>query len=455
MSGTAFIAFARVYSGTLRPGKEVYVLGPKHDPAKVAERVASGQEVCDASINVHSAKANSSQIMKTEVGKLYLLIGRELEELQEVPAGNVVGIGGLQDFVLKSATLSSDYFCPAFVELSSSAVPILRVAVEPARSSDMSRLAHGLHLLNQADANVEVLLTDKGEHILVTAGEVHLERCLRDLINDYAGVEVNASSPIVPFRETVVLPPETDMVNEQLNDDNRLVASSDEEKLKSGAVVELQTADKRCTLKLRALPLPAAATKLLEESVDLFRALEKETSDSMASATAEGSADIRRKLTSALKDDPFLSEMVDLIWSFGPKKCGPNILINNVPGLCDVRSVWPSCSAPRKRRAGEGQNEKAPQQFEYESSVVNGFQLATAAGPLCDEPLMGVAFILDECSLTSGNSEEDSGVGGGTFGPLSGQIVSAMKEGCKRAFQANPQRLMAAMYTCNIQVYFL
>ena len=441
MSGTAFIAFARVYSGTLKPGKEVYVLGPKHDPAKVAERVASGQEVCDPSVNVHSAKANSSQIMKTEVGKLYLLIGRELEELKEVPAGNVVGIGGLHDFVLKSATLSSDYFCPAFVELSSSAVPILRVAVEPARSSDMSRLAHGLHLLNQADANVEVLLTDKGEHILVTAGEVHLERCLRDLSNDYAGVEVNASSPIVPFRETIVLPPETDMVNEQLNDDNRLVAISDEEKkLKSGAVVELQTADKRCTLKLRALPLPTAVTKLLEENVDLLRALDKETSDSMASATADGSEDVRIKISSALKDDPILSEMVDRMWSFGPRKCGPNVLINNIPGFSDIRSVWPS----RK-------SEKATQQFEYESSLVNGFQLATAAGPLCDEPLMGVAFILDECSLTSEDSEE----GGGTFGPLSGQIVSAMKEGCKRAFQANPQRLMAAMYTCNIQVFHI
>ena len=32
MDETAFIAFARVYSGTLRPGNEVYVLGPKHDP---------------------------------------------------------------------------------------------------------------------------------------------------------------------------------------------------------------------------------------------------------------------------------------------------------------------------------------------------------------------------------------------------------------------------------------
>lgn len=30
--------------------------------------------------------------------------------------------------------------------------------------------------------------------------------------------------------------------------------------------------------------------------------------------------------------------------------------------------------------------------------------------------------------------------------------MSAVKEGCRRAFQAQPQRLMAAMYTCNIHV---
>jgi hypothetical protein len=38
------------------------------------------------------------------------------------------------------------------------------------------------------------------------------------------------------------------------------------------------------------------------------------------------------------------------------------------------------------------------------------------------------------------------------YGPFSGQLMSAVKEGCRRAFQAQPQRLMAAMYTCNIQV---
>lgn len=30
--------------------------------------------------------------------------------------------------------------------------------------------------------------------------------------------------------------------------------------------------------------------------------------------------------------------------------------------------------------------------------------------------------------------------------------MSSVKEGCRKAFQAQPQRIMAAMYTCNINV---
>ncbi len=32
--GAVFVAFARVFSGTLRKGQELYVLGPKYDPNK-------------------------------------------------------------------------------------------------------------------------------------------------------------------------------------------------------------------------------------------------------------------------------------------------------------------------------------------------------------------------------------------------------------------------------------
>jgi len=34
-----FIAFGRIYSGTIRTGQKVYVLGPKHDPSKINDKV--------------------------------------------------------------------------------------------------------------------------------------------------------------------------------------------------------------------------------------------------------------------------------------------------------------------------------------------------------------------------------------------------------------------------------
>ena len=36
-----FIAFARVFSGTVRKGQKLYVLGPKHNPARALEEVST------------------------------------------------------------------------------------------------------------------------------------------------------------------------------------------------------------------------------------------------------------------------------------------------------------------------------------------------------------------------------------------------------------------------------
>lgn len=35
-----FIAFGRIYSGTIRRGQDIYVLGPKHDPSKITDKVS-------------------------------------------------------------------------------------------------------------------------------------------------------------------------------------------------------------------------------------------------------------------------------------------------------------------------------------------------------------------------------------------------------------------------------
>jgi ribosome assembly protein 1 len=40
-----FIAFARVFSGTIKRGQELYVLGPKHEPQSALEKVQTGHTI--------------------------------------------------------------------------------------------------------------------------------------------------------------------------------------------------------------------------------------------------------------------------------------------------------------------------------------------------------------------------------------------------------------------------
>ncbi|XP_054286196.1 elongation factor-like GTPase 1 isoform X2 [Macrosteles quadrilineatus] len=449
-----FIAFARVFSGCLRRESTVYVLGPKHDPAVALQKQRQGEEIV-AGVTLKDLKSGQ-HVTRVTLSDLYLMMGRELETLECVPAGNVLGIGGLEDHVLKTATLSSNLACPAFRELQLMAVPILRVAVETKRPSDLPALVRGLRLLNQADACVQVIVQETGEHVIVTAGEVHLERCIEDLQQRYAKVAINVSEPIVPFRETVVPPPTVDMVNEAIQDQQVVgKKESTDESVGEGGLVTIVTPNKQSVVRLRAAPLPQDITDLLENNLELLRTLDRahnvraEMAEGINKLSLDSSTALdekTKKAVEAFKNN--IAEMfekhggewskktVEEIWSFGPRRCGPNILINRIPEHSG-RNVW----------SGESKQGCQPSLLEYDSSFVNGFQLATLAGPMCEEPMMGVAFVVEDWTIDSSAESNTSGV----FGPLSGQIVSVVKDGCRKAFQAQPQRLMAAMYSCHIQ----
>jgi len=411
-SDIAFIAFARVYSGCVEPGQEMWVIGPKYDPAVTAESLDSGQ----VPANCHVTRAT--------VGNLYILLGRDLEQVDKVPAGNVLGMAGLSANVLKSATLSSTPWCPPFVPVVQSSVPILRVAVEPVLSSDLPKLEAGLQLLNQADAHVEVLVSEAGEHLLVTAGEVHLQRCIADLTLEYAGCEVTVSEPIVPFRETIVLPPETDMVNEAIQEEKQ------EEEL-----VIMETPNKQCLVKIRAVPLPSKLSRLLEDQADLLRAMDR-LKGHLTSNTMEEVEKLKMEVFKLLDTEDSLAGLGDKIWSIGPKRCGPNLLINKT-GDYVSSEVWPGSQVNR---------DNSDNRTDMESTLIQGFQLATLAGPLCEEQMMGVAFIVEGWEVKEAKDGETG------WGPLSGQIVSLMKDCCRKSFLLKPVRLMTAMYVCNIAV---
>lgn len=159
---------------------------------------------------------------------------------------------------------------------------------------------------------------------------------------------------------------------------------------------------------------------------------------------------------------------IDQIWSFGPRRCGPNILLSRISHY-QPPVYW---SGTSHQKSG------VQSQAEFDNSFVSGFQLATNSGPLCEEPVRGVCFIVEDWTIdcnaiensplppetddTLSCSSHDSlstkgdykviSEGVTPFGPFSGQIISTVREACRKAFQAQPQRLMTAMYSCNIQV---
>ena len=83
---------------------------------------------------------------------------------------------------------------------------LVKVTVEAKNTGDdMEALKQGLLKLNKSDPSVQFFVNGKGEYILSTCGEVHLERCIKDLNDDFCpGVEFAVSAPIIEFRETIV-----------------------------------------------------------------------------------------------------------------------------------------------------------------------------------------------------------------------------------------------------------
>lgn len=226
-----FIGFARIFSGTIKEGQPIKVLSPKYNPLKP-----------------------ELSIQETTVKSLFLLMGRDLEQVDKASAGSVFGIGGLDAFVLRTATLSSQNECIPFNLMTYQASPIIRVAIEPENISDISKLDYGLKMLNQSDPAVEVLIQETGERVIIASGELHLERCLSDLRNRFSKIPLTVSSPIVSFKETIT--------------------KENSRKFKTIDLKHYQTANKMAQFKISAVPLPKNIKEyLIERREELQNAL--------------------------------------------------------------------------------------------------------------------------------------------------------------------------------------
>ncbi|KAJ8068989.1 hypothetical protein OCU04_002670 [Sclerotinia nivalis] len=432
------IGFARIYSGTLSVGDSIYVLPPKFSPA-----------------HPH----NSPEPQKVTVTALYLLMGRGLEPLTSVPAGVVFGIGGLEGHILKSGTLCSQLEGSVnLAGVSMGSQPIVRVALEPAWPGDLDKMIRGLKLLVQSDPCAEYEQFASGEHVLLTAGELHLERCLTDLRERFAGCDIQAGEPIVPYRETIVRA-----------EDMKPPANKE---LGRGTVV-LSTTSKQITIRLRVRPLPVEVTEFLVKNAGAIKRLysdrqaeekSKKTSDDSTQETieqeevdellggekvlslAEFKEELQKTFEGVKGQRDIWASAVDQITAFGPRRTGPNLLLDSTADGILGKFLREDTTTDSQHSAAQNQTLQARS---FSDKISYAFQLATAQGPLCNEPIQGIAVFLEDVTITPSTDDESSTRD--NFGRLTGEVIKTVQQAIKQGFLDWSPRLMLAMYSCEIQ----
>jgi len=163
------VAAGRLYSGKIRRGQELWVIGmPKPQRAQTVA----------------------------------MIVGPDRIPVEEIDAGNVVAVVGLRDAIAGS-TVSDDQEMQSFEKIVHYSDPVVTVAVEAKSTSDLPKLIEALRLLAKADPSIQVEINQEtGEHLISGMGELHLEITIYRVENDYK-IPVTTSTPIVVYREGV------------------------------------------------------------------------------------------------------------------------------------------------------------------------------------------------------------------------------------------------------------
>jgi len=281
-----FYAFGRVFAGKVATGQKVRIMGPNF---------------------IHGKKED---LYVKPIQRTILMMGRYIEAIEDVPCGNIAGLVGVDQYLVKTGTLSTSDKAHNMKQMKFSVSPVVRVAVEAKNASDLPKLVEGLKRLSKSDPMVMCIIEESGEHIVAGAGELHLEICLKDLEEDHAGIPIKRSDPVVSYRETVQ------------NESDRMCLS--------------KSPNKHNRLFMRAAPFP----------------------DGLAEDIDEGEVTPRQDLKVRAR---YLAEKYEYdvnearkIWCFGPNVNGPNLLVDCTKAVQYLNEIKDSVVAGFQWASKEG-----------------------------------------------------------------------------------------------------
>ena len=162
------VCAGRLYSGTLKTGMDVYCNNAKK-PGKIQQ--------------------------------VLVYNGIKPEILDEVPAGNVLAITGLNIDVGETVSTTPQ---TAFEEIKHLFQPVITKSIEPTKTADLPKLIEVLRKVSKEDPSIKIEINEEtGESLMSGMGELHLE-IIENRIKTEKGLEVKTSAPIVVYRETIM-----------------------------------------------------------------------------------------------------------------------------------------------------------------------------------------------------------------------------------------------------------
>lgn len=255
-----------------------------------------------------------------------------------VPAGNWVLLGGVDNSIVKTATivdqkLPDDEDAYIFRPVRHFFESVFKVAVEPINPSELPKMLDGLRKINKSYPLITTKVEESGEHVVLGTGELYMDCVLHDLRRLYADMEIKVSDPVTRFCETVVEMSAIKCYALTPNKKNKLTMIA--EPLDPGIAEDIESGKVNIKDPVRVVG------KFFEENYSY---------DLLASRN---------------------------IWAFGPDDMGPNILQND---------TLPSDVDPKSLRT-------------VRDTLRQGFSWATREGPLCEEPIRNTKFRLTDISL--------------------------------------------------------
>merc|ERR1719281_1374001 len=281
-----FYAFGRVFSGKISTGLKCRIMGPNYIPGKKEE------------------------LKEKAIQRTILMMGRYIEHIENVPCGNICGLVGVDQFLVKTGTITTLKEAHNMKVMKFSVSPVVRVAVEPKNPADLPKLVEGLKRLAKSDPMVQCIIEESGEHIIAGAGELHLEICLKDLEEDHAQIPLKKSDPVVSYRETVSEESSMMCLSKSPNKHNRLF--------------------------MKAVPMPDG----LAEDIDDGKVIPRDDCKIRGRYLADT---YEYDITEARK-----------IWCFGPDTNGPNLMIDCTKGVQYLNEIKDSVVAGFQWASKEG-----------------------------------------------------------------------------------------------------